>query len=59
MAVEECRNAGGGTVIIPHGTYLTGSIRLYSDITIYFENSAIPKSTANPEDFDYIGFMHQ
>lgn len=57
-AVEECRKCGGGTVIVPCGTFYTGSIQLYSNITLYLQNGAVLKSTAANEDFPYIGFWH-
>ena len=30
-ALDACREAGGGEVIVPAGRYLTGSIRLYDN----------------------------
>ena len=36
-AIEAAGAAGGGTVIIPAGTYVTGSIRLRSNLTLRFE----------------------
>lgn len=57
-AVDKCSERGGGTVIIPCGTFYTGSIQLYSNITLYLENGAVLKSTAKKEDFPYIGFWH-
>lgn len=34
-AIEVASNAGGGTVLFPSGTYLTGSIRLKSNICLF------------------------
>ncbi len=39
-AIETAAKAGGGTVFIPAGTYLSFSIRLKSNITIYLDNGA-------------------
>jgi polygalacturonase len=36
-AVEAAANAGGGTVFFPAGTYLSYSIRLKSDISLYLD----------------------
>jgi len=40
-AVETAAAAGGGTVYFPAGNYLTGSIRLKSNITLYIDQGAI------------------
>ena len=39
-AIEAASKAGGGTVLFPAGTYASYSIRLKSDITLYFEQGA-------------------
>lgn len=39
-AIETAAAAGGGTVYFPAGTYLSFSIRLKSNITIYLDNGA-------------------
>lgn len=39
-AIETTATAGGGTVYFPAGTYLSFSIRLKSNITIYLDNGA-------------------
>lgn len=35
-----CADAGGGTVLVPAGKYLTGTVLLKSNITLYLENDA-------------------
>ncbi|HEY0462065.1 MAG TPA: glycoside hydrolase family 28 protein [Pyrinomonadaceae bacterium] len=39
-ALETAANAGGGTVFFPAGIYLSFSIRLKSNITLYLDNGA-------------------
>lgn len=39
-AIEAAAEAGGGTVYFPAGTYLSYSIRLKSNITLYFDQGA-------------------
>jgi polygalacturonase len=39
-AIEACANAGGGTVYVPAGTYLSGSIHLKSNINLYLDAGA-------------------
>lgn len=40
-AIEACAGAGGGTVRIPPGTYLSGSIRLKSNLHLVIEAGAV------------------
>lgn len=55
-AIDAAAEEGGGTVFFPAGTYLSGTIRLKSNITLYLSNGttiqAIQDSTAydKPED---------
>jgi len=39
-AIEACAQAGGGTVLLPAGTYLSGSIRLKSNIHLLIDAGA-------------------
>ena len=39
-AIEECQKSGGGRVVVPSGTYLSGSIRLKSNIEFHIEAGA-------------------
>jgi polygalacturonase len=39
-AIEACAEAGGGTVLVPAGTYLSGSIRLKSNIHLLIDAGA-------------------
>ncbi len=39
-AIEACAAAGGGTVVLPAGTYLSGSIRLQSNIHLLIDAGA-------------------
>jgi polygalacturonase len=47
-AIEAAAAAGGGTVLLQAGTYLSGSIRLKSHITLHLDNGAILRA-APPE----------
>jgi polygalacturonase len=40
-AIEACAQAGGGTVLVPAGTYLSGSIHLLSNIQLSIDAGAI------------------
>jgi len=54
-AIDECFNMGGGEVIIPEGVFMTGSIRLRSNITLHLQRNAVLKGSRNPED--YYGYL--
>lgn len=52
--IDACRAAGGGEVVIPAGTFLCGSIRLYSNMTLRLEDGATllgSKKFADYSDF--------
>ncbi|MBN2424952.1 MAG: glycoside hydrolase family 28 protein [Calditrichaceae bacterium] len=40
-AINACSEAGGGKVVIPNGTYLTGAIHLKSNVNLYVSKSAV------------------
>ena len=56
-AIDTCFSEGGGEVIIPEGTFLTGAIRLRSNVTLHLLKNACLKGSRNPEDYysAYIG----
>src|SRR5512139_3446696 len=39
-AIEACAKAGGGTVYLPAGTYLSGSIHMKSNVHLYLDMGA-------------------
>lgn len=50
-AIDECFLAGGGEVVVPEGVFMTGGIRLRSDITLRLMKGAVLKGSRNPEDY--------
>jgi hypothetical protein len=44
-AVEACAKAGGGQVVVPPGTYLTGTVRLQSNVTLVLADGAVLAGT--------------
>lgn len=40
-AVDECTSNGGGTVLVPRGKFVTGTILLKNNVTLYLENGSI------------------
>ena len=49
-AIESAAAKGGGTVYVPPGTYLSFSIRLRSNITLYLEQGSILLAASPNED---------
>jgi polygalacturonase len=39
-AIDACRNAGGGRVVVPPGRFLTGAIRLRSNVNLHVSEGA-------------------
>ena len=50
-AVDACAAAGGGIVRVPKGTFLTGSIRLASQVTVLLEEGAVLLGSSRIEDY--------
>jgi polygalacturonase len=51
-AIEECGRSGGGTVLIPSGTFLTnGPIHLTSNVNLHVAEGAKVLFGVNPEDY--------
>ncbi len=50
-AIDDCFLAGGGRVLVPAGIYLTGDLRIRSNVELYLESGAILKGSRNPEDY--------
>ncbi len=50
-AVDACAAAGGGTVRIPAGEYLSGTIRLAGRVTLRLEKGATLYASTDPRDY--------
>ena len=53
-AIDACAQQGGGTVHLPAGQYLTGSLFLRSNITLHLEAGAVLLGSENPDDYPVI-----
>jgi polygalacturonase len=53
-AIAACAKAGGGTVLVPPGTWLTGPIRLVSNINLHVEKGALVQFSKKLEDNPFI-----
>jgi len=53
-AIDLCAEGGGGTVYLPAGQYLTGSLFLRNNITLHLDSGAVILGSENPEDYPVI-----
>jgi polygalacturonase len=47
-AIEACHDAGGGRVMVPPGTFLTGAIHLRSNVNLHLEKGATLRFSTDP-----------
>jgi len=50
-AIDACYGAGGGTVEVPPGTFLTGTISLKSNVNLHLESGAVLLGSPNINDY--------
>ncbi|HEX9076586.1 MAG TPA: glycoside hydrolase family 28 protein [Anaerolineae bacterium] len=53
-ALDTCRRAGGGTVLIPCGKFVTGALFLHDDITLYMDAGSVLLGSENPDDYPIV-----
>ncbi len=50
-AIEACAAAGGGRVVVPKGTWMTGAVHLRDNVDLHLSEGAVLRFTDNPEDY--------
>ena len=50
-AIDACNRGGGGTVDVPAGTYLTGTINLKTNVDLHLSSGAVLKSSPHLSDY--------
>lgn len=50
-AIQACSELGGGTVVIPPGRFLTGTIQLRSHVSLYLEKGAVIKGISDLKEY--------
>lgn len=50
-AIEQCAAAGGGTVVIPSGKFLTGTVMLKDNVELHLQMGAVLLASINRDDF--------
>jgi unsaturated rhamnogalacturonyl hydrolase len=51
QAIEACNQAGGGHVLVPDGTFLTGGIRLLSNVDLHLADHATLQFLVNATEY--------
>lgn len=50
-AIEACTASGGGRVVVPPGTFLTGAVHLRSNVNLHVSEGATLLFSTDPEDY--------
>ena len=50
-AIDACFLSGGGEVVIPRGTFVTGGLRIRSNVTLHLMGNAVLQGSIDPEDY--------
>jgi polygalacturonase len=50
-AIEACNRAGGGRVVVPAGTFLTGAIHLKSNVNLHVSEGATLRFSTDPAKY--------
>lgn len=53
-AIDKCASDGGGTVVVPAGTFLTGAIFLKQGVNLHVDLGGVLKGTTNMADYKLV-----
>jgi polygalacturonase len=53
-AIEACSKAGGGRVLVPAGTFLTGAVHLLSNVELHLDQQATLRFDTNPASYPIV-----
>jgi polygalacturonase len=53
-AIEKCAAAGGGVLVVPKGTFLSGAVFLKQGVNLRIEKDGVLKGTTNIDDYPMI-----
>jgi polygalacturonase len=54
-AIDECFSRGGGTVSVPPGVFLSGTLQLRSNINLHLESGGVLRGSSRLEDYSLNG----
>ncbi|HYD83902.1 MAG TPA: glycosyl hydrolase family 28-related protein, partial [Opitutus sp.] len=58
-AIAACHQGGGGTVLVPAGVYLVGTIELLSNVTLHLEAGAVIKGSPHLADYRVLPYTSE
>ncbi|MCD8482667.1 MAG: hypothetical protein LR015_08400 [Verrucomicrobia bacterium] len=50
-AIQAAHDAGGGRVVVPNGTFLTGTVQLLSNVELHLTHNAVLLGSTRLEDY--------
>ncbi len=53
-AIDRCAQGGGGVVVVPKGTFLSGAVFLKQGVHLCVEKDGVLKGSVNPEDYPQV-----
>jgi len=53
-AIDRCAQGGGGVVVVPKGTFLSGAVFLKQGVHLCVEMDGVLKGSVNPEDYPQV-----
>ncbi|MGD2095529.1 MAG: glycoside hydrolase family 28 protein [Phycisphaerales bacterium] len=53
-AIDKCASEGGGVLVVPEGTFLTGSIFFKQGVDLHLEKGGVLKGTVDPNDYPQV-----
>ena len=59
QAKDKCAATGGGRVIVPAGTYITGTLWLRSGVELHLEHGSVIKGSTNMDDYNELDAFPQ
>lgn len=59
QAIAACARSGGGTVLIPAGTYMIGTVQLLDNVTLHLEAGAVLKGSADLGDYRVLPYTSE
>jgi hypothetical protein len=57
-AIKACNKKGGGTVLVPRGNFVTGTIRLLNNVNLYLDPGARLIGSKDTADYRFEGERH-